>query len=309
MRVKEEITQFLPDGDMLLSIGVFDGVHLGHRHLISRLVSLAKQQDRLSGVITFKEHPRKLLAPLTYLPYLSTPAERERLLKQEGVDAVITLSFTPELARLSARDFISLLIKYLRMRGLVVGPDFALGKDREGTIEVLSSLGKEMGFTITVVTPRRVNREIVSSTAIRRALAEGNMPKVTSLLGRPFSLQGKVTTGDRRGTGLGFPTANIAVDSKQAIPPDGVYATWAYIGSQQYQAMTNIGTRPTFGNNERTIESFILNYDQNLYGQELKIEIIERLRGEKQFNSIDELKKQITEDVKQGQQILARSQQ
>jgi len=306
MQVEEELVQFTPDRDMLLTIGVFDGVHLGHRHLISKLVTRAKQKSFLSGVVTFRQHPRDLLAPQTRLPFLMTITERERLLKQVGVDAVILISFTPELASLTAREFVSLLQKLLRMRGLVVGPDFALGKNREGNAEVLRSLGQELGFTVTIVPPKQINGEIVSSTAIRNALAVGDMRKVTKLLGRPFSLQGKVTIGQQRGTEMGFPTANLDVNSRQAIPSEGVYATLSHIGGKAYQSMTNIGRCPTFGdNNQRTIESYILDYNQVLYGQELKLEIIQRLRDEKRFDSVEALKKQIAEDVRQGKEVLS----
>jgi riboflavin kinase/FMN adenylyltransferase len=305
MQIEDELAQFSPPKETLLTIGVFDGVHLGHKFLISKLVSLAAKQNLLSGIITFRQHPRDLLSPKTKLLYLCSLAEREQLLKKEGVDIVAAISFNRELAKLSARDFVSLLQKYLKMRGLVIGPDFALGRNREGNVETLRALGEEMGFSVTVVAPKTINGEVASSTAIRQALSDGNMEKVTRLLGRPFSLKGTVAKGEHRGTGLGFPTVNLKIDAKMAIPPDGVYATRAYIGGQEFQAMTNIGKRPTFGeNNERTIESFILNYNQDVYGQEVKIEIIQRLREEKSFDNIEELKKQITEDVKRGTAIL-----
>ena len=305
MQVDNELAQFLPPKETLLTIGVFDGVHLGHKFLISKLVRLAARQNLLSCVITFRQHPRDLLSPKTKLLYLSTLPERERLLKNEGIDIVVALSFNWELAKLSARQFVSLLQKHLKMRGLVIGPDFTLGRDREGNAALLRSLGEEMGFSVTIVAPKTIDGEVASSTVIRQALADGNMEKVTRLLGRPFSLLGKVTHGEHRGTGIGFPTVNLTVDAKMALPPDGVYATRAYIGEEEFQAMTNIGRRPTFGDNkERTIESFILNYNQEIYGKELKIEIIQRLRDEKHFDSIDELKTQIAEDVKRGTAIL-----
>jgi riboflavin kinase/FMN adenylyltransferase len=305
MQVDNELAQFLPPKETLLTIGVFDGVHLGHKFLISKLVRLAARQNLLSCVITFRQHPRDLLSPKTKLLYLSTLPERERLLKNEGIDIVVALSFNWELAKLSARQFVSLLQKHLKMRGLVIGPDFTLGRDREGNAALLRSLGEEMGFSVTIVAPKTIDGEVASSTVIRQALADGNMEKVTRLLGRPFSLLGKVTHGEHRGTGIGFPTVNLTVDAKMALPPDGVYATRAYIGEDEFQAMTNIGRRPTFGDNkERTIESFILNYNQEIYDKEVKIEIIQRLRDEKHFDSIDELKTQIAEDVKRGTAIL-----
>ncbi len=304
MQVEEELARFSPKQDMMLTIGVFDGVHLGHRYLISKLKELARKQGYLSGVVTFGQHPQEVLSPQTRLPFLTNLEQRIDLLRNEGIEAVIPLSFTPELARLSARQFLSLLVKHLRMRGLVVGPDFALGQSREGNIDTLRQLGQEMGFSITTVPPIMINGEVVSSTAVRKALAEGDMKRVQNLVGRPFSLQGRVVSGAGRGIKLGFPTANLDVSPEQALPADGVYASQAHLDDQIYPAMTNIGKNPTFGSNERTVESYILDYHSDLYGQGLTIDIIERLRGEKKFDTPEELKKQIAEDVAQGRAIL-----
>ena len=304
MRVEEELAKLSPEKDILLTIGVFDGVHLGHKYLISQLTEHARQQNLLSGVVTFRQHPQEILSPQTKLPFLTDLTRRANLLKNEGVEAIITLSFTRELAQLSARQFVSLLKKYLRMRGIVIGPDFALGRNREGSTNTLRALGQDMNFSVTVIPPIMVNGEVVSSTAIRKALADGDMKRVVNLTGRPFSLHGRVITGSGRGIGLGFPTANLDVDSEQALPAEGVYATWAYIDDKAYQSMTNIGKRPTFGGSEPTVEVYVINYHSDLYGCELKIDIIDRLRDEKQFDTVEELKKQITEDVKQGRTIL-----
>jgi riboflavin kinase/FMN adenylyltransferase len=305
MQVEKELAKLKPEKDTLLTIGVFDGVHLGHKYLLSQLTKQAKEQDLLSGVVTFNRHPHEVLAPQTKLPFLTDLAQRINLLKNEGVEAIFTLSFTSELAQLSARQFASLLKKYLRMRGMVIGPDFALGQTREGNVDILRTLGQDMGFSITVIPPVMINGEVVSSTAIRNALANGDMKRVLNLVGRPFSLNGRVTKGAGRGVELGFPTANLDIDPGQALPADGVYATWTYIDGQAYQSMTNIGRQPTFGGSQRVVEVYILDYHSNLYGRELKIDIMERLRGEKQFDTAEELKKQITEDINQGRAILS----
>ena len=305
MQVEEELARFSPKKEMALTIGVFDGVHLGHKYLISKLIEQAKQQDLISGVVTFRQHPQEMLQPLVKLPLLTDLAQKTALLKNEGVEAIITLSFTPELAGLSARQFVSLLRKYLMMRVLVIGPDFALGRNRDGNADTLRKLGQEMGFSVTVIPPMTVNGEVVSSTAIRNALAKGDMKKVLSMRGHPFSLQGRVVTGASRGAEkLGFPTANLDIDSERAIPSEGVYATWAYINGKTYQSVTNIGRRPTFGGGKRTVEVYIIDYHNDLYGRELKIDIMERLRGEIRFEDVESLKKQIAEDVKQGKAIL-----
>ena len=304
MGVKEELAKLKPEKDTLLTIGVFDGVHLGHKHLISELKERARKQNLMSGVVTFRRHPQEVLSPKTQLPYLTDLEQRVSLLKNEGVEVVVTLSFTPELAKLGVREFIGLLKEYLRMRGLVVGPDFALGKNREGDVKTLRTLGKEMNFSIAVVSPVMVNSEVISSTAIRKALADGNMMKVHNLTGRLFSLHGRVVRGTGRGRELGFPTANLGVSPGQALPADGVYATQVYISGKIYQSVTSIGTRPTFDGKERVVEVYILDYNGNLYGRELKIDVVERLRGEERFKTVDELKKKMAEDVKQGRAIL-----
>jgi len=307
MQVEEELARLSPNKDMILTIGVFDGVHLGHKYLLSQLKERARQENCLGGVVTFHQHPQAVLSPQAKLPCLTNLTQRIKLLKEEGIEAVITLSFTPELAQLSTRQFVELLKKYLRMRGLVIGPDFALGRNREGDADTLRTLGREMDFSVTMIPPLVINGEVVSSTTIRNALAEGDMKRVHNLIGRPFSLQGQVIAGAGRGVELGFPTANLKVDTQQALPPDGVYATWAYIDGNAYQSMTNIGKRPTFGGGERAVEVYVLDYRDDLYGHELRIDIIERLRSEERFDSADELRKQVAEDVRQGRAILSSS--
>lgn len=304
MQIEEELAKLRPKKDTLLTIGVFDGVHLGHKYLLSQLAEQAREQNLLSGVVTFNQHPQEVLSPQTKLPFLTDLTQRINLLKNEGVEAIITLSFTSELAQLSTYQFVNLLKKYLRMRGLVVGADFALGQNREGNTNTLRTLGQDMNFSVTVIPPVMINGEVVSSTAIRNALADGDMKRVLNLVGRPFSLTGRVTSGAGRGIELGFPTANLDIDPGQALPAEGVYATWSHIDGQAYQSMTNIGKQPTFGGSQRIVEVYILDYRSNLYGRELKIDIMERLRGEKQFDTAEELKKQIAEDVKQGRAIL-----
>jgi len=301
---EKELAAFSPEKDSLLTIGVFDGVHLGHRRLLAELLSQAARRRLLSGVVTFRQHPEDVLSPGKTLPFLTDIKTRIKLLKDEGVDFIVPLSFTRLLAELGARRFIALLQKHLRMRGLVIGPDFALGRKREGDIDALRRLGKEMGFSLTIVPPLEINGEIVSSTTIRKAMADGDMKKVRDLTGRNFSLHGKVVAGAGRGEGLGFPTANLDVNIGQALPPDGVYAGLAHVDGKVYEAMTNIGKNPTFGNVDRTIETFLLDYSGDLYGQELSVEFVARLRDEKHFKNAAELKKQLAEDIKKGKSIL-----
>ena len=302
--VEEELARFTPEKDTALTIGVFDGVHLGHKHLISILLKQASQANLLSGVITFRQHPEDLFSPKARLPFLTDMKARTSFLKKEGVDFVVPLSFSKELAQLNARRFIGLLQKHLRMRRLVIGSDFALGRERAGDTAALEKLGEEMGFSVTVVPPLVINGEVVSSTAIRQAMAAGNMPRVRKLAGHYFSLHGKVIPGTGRGEGLGFPTANLNVSKGQALPPDGVYASWAHINGNAYESMTNVGLCPTFDSTDRTIETYIIDYSGDLYGNDLYVDMVGKLREEEKFGSIDDLKVQIADDIERGKKIL-----
>jgi riboflavin kinase / FMN adenylyltransferase len=304
MPVETELAEIAPGKDMLLTIGVFDGVHLGHKYLLSKLKEKAAEKNLLPGLITFRQHPRAVLASRAELPYLTGLEEKVRLIKDEGIQTVVVLSFTKELSKLTAREFIELLQKYLRMKGLFVGADFVLGRGREGNTNALRRLGEEMGFSLDVIPRLEAGQAQISSTAIRDALTRGNIKKAVGMTGRPYILAGKVIKGVGRGKGLGFPTANVDVDLHRLLPADGVYATVAYVDGKPYQSVTNIGKNPTFSAERRTVEAFLIDFSEDLYGRELKLDFIERLRGEKKFANVEELKQQMTADVKQGKIVL-----
>jgi riboflavin kinase/FMN adenylyltransferase len=306
MSIANELFGITPKRGMLLTIGVFDGVHLGHRQLLSILVEQAKQQELISGVITFKQHPQKVLRPGGNTPFLTNLTEKTKLLKDEGVGVVIPLSFTLELAQTSTGPFTDLLIEHLKMRGLVLGPDFALARNREGDIDALRALGQRLGFGLTVVPEAKINGEVVSSTSVRNALTVGDMNKVCRMLGRYYSLEGSVVSGVGRGAKMGFPTANLDVEPERALPADGIYATLAYIDGQRRPSVTNIGRRPTFGESERTVEVYILDFSGDLYRRQLKIDIIEKLRPEKKFDTTEQLEQQIAQDVTRASVLLDR---
>jgi riboflavin kinase/FMN adenylyltransferase len=238
-----------------------------------------------------------VLRPGTALTYLCGLEERVELLQALGVDDVAVLAFTSELAQLSARDFVSLVVEELRMKLLVVGSDFALGRGREGTTDVVAAIGGEMGFEVDVVPLLAASGEKVGSTAVRQALERGDMETVASLLGRSFALRGPVIKGAERGKGLGFPTANMAFGQDRALPAFGVYVTRAYLREGIFPAVTNIGLRPTFHEDKPTVETFILDFQGEVYGQELRIELLHRLRGEVRFPSPEALREQIEKDV------------
>ncbi len=305
MLVEDELARAVPERDTALTIGVFDGVHLGHQFLMERLNEKAARDGLLSGVVTFDRHPRLVLSPEARLTYLTSLQERIRLLEGLGVGFVVTLSFTKELSQIGDREFIAMLQRHLRMRELVIGSDFALGRGRGGDAHALKALGQQLDFTVDVVPPRVWQGQTVSSTAIRQALSQGDMIKVSRLLGRRFRVAGQVTRGDERGKTLGFPTANLIPEPEQALPPDGVYATRAFLSETVYQSVTNIGIRPTFGGGLRLIEAHLLDFEGQLYGRELQIELVERLRGEAKFSSAEELKAQMARDVEQARALLA----
>ena len=304
MQLEKELTRLIPHKETVLTIGVFDSVHLGHQHLIAHLKDQAQKRGALSGVVTFDPHPKTVLTPQSKLPWLTDLEYRTTLLKSMGVDIIIALSFTTDLAQVSAREFVQLLKSHLKMCGLIIGPDFSLCKNREGNADQLRLLGQEMGFSVEVGTPVTLNGEVVSSTAIRQALTRGEVEKVKQLIGRPFRLVGEVVHGSERGRSLGFPTANLDIKPEQALPDDGVYATIAHTDHEPLPSVTNIGTRPTFGVGDRLVEVHLLNHTRQLLGQKLGIDFVHKLRGERRFGNVEELKAQIEKDIEQSKAIL-----
>ena len=304
MEIEQELANIGPQGETLLTIGVFDGVHAGHRYLLETLQQQAAEKNLLSGVVTFNPHPKSVLHPRNQLLWLSDPEDRVKSLQKLGINLVAVLTFTPEVAQLSAQEFMSLVKKHLRMRSIMVGPDFTLGRNQEGNIHLLRALGREMKFSVEVIPPYTINGEVVSSTLIRQALAQGDMGKVRRLMGHYFQIGGKVIASDRRGRILGFPTANLDIKPQQALPGNGIYATITQVDDKQFPSATNIGTRPTFGEGEKNVETHLLNYKGDLYGKEIRVEFMQKLRDEQRFPSSEELKAQIRKDIREVEAIL-----
>ncbi|HLC28799.1 MAG TPA: bifunctional riboflavin kinase/FAD synthetase [Dehalococcoidia bacterium] len=295
---RRELSRVAPGRPCGVTIGVFDGVHRGHQHLAGVLLEHAKAEGLATVALTFNPHPRTVLRPGTAVTYLTSLEERVELLQALGLDSVGVLAFTSELAQLSAEDFLSLLVEEMEMRLLVVGPDFALGRNRVGTIGVMRQIGERLGFRVEVAPLLAEADEKVGSSAIRQALAEGNIGRVGRLLGRPFSLRGPVVAGDRRGRTLGFPTANIAIGLDRALPAYGIYVTRAYMRENSYESCTSIGIRPTFDVEPHPIvETYILDFDEDVYRQEMRIDLLHRLRGEQRFASAEELIAQMRRDI------------
>ena len=296
MSLRQRLASFSPDRETVLTIGVFDGVHLGHQHLLQQLTQLA-QPDRLPAVITFTNHPITVLRPGTQVRYITTPEQRTRLLKAQGIPLVVGLEFTAEDSQVTARDFAALLVETLGMKGLVMGPGAAVGQNREGDINYLRQLGPQLEFWVEEAQPLVLDGSPVQSRRIREAIAWGEVAAGARLLGRTFSLTGKVVVGDRRGRDLGFPTANLDIAPEMIIPGDGIYATWAIIDGVRHPSATSIGVRPTFGPGERLVEAYVMDFDADLYGSRLCIEFVRKLRDQENFSSVDSLVDQINRDV------------
>jgi riboflavin kinase/FMN adenylyltransferase len=271
-------------------------VHQGHCHLLRRLVELAGS-DYLPTVLTFVNHPITVLRPETQVRYITSHEDRVRLLKDQGIELVVCLDFTRELSQVSAADFTSALVEKLRMKGLVVGPDSALGRDRQGDIDYLRRRGTELGFWVEVVDPLMMDGDQVKSRRIRAGLEVGDVSGCARLLGRKFSLEGIVVKGDQRGKSLGFPTANLELAPRMALPGDGIYATWTIIEGVRHPSATSIGVRPTFNLSQRLVEVYVMDFDADLYGKRLNVEFVRKLRDQETFPSVEELVVQIDQDV------------
>ncbi len=306
MTFQADIAGGPPPNGSAITIGTFDGVHLGHRHLLRALTEAAQPEGLTPVVLTFKNSPRSVLNPAAQLRYITDFETRLELLHQPGIGRVVPVEFTRELSQLSASEFVDALLREFGMKRLVVGPDFALGHRRQGDVPALRELGTTAGFRVETVTNLILDDAPVKSSAIRELLAQGQVEKVKRMLDRPFSLTGKVETGDRRGRDLGFPTANLAPEPIMAVPGDGIYATWATVDGVRRQGATSIGVRPTFGGGgDRRVETYLLDFSGDLYGKHITLEFAQRLRGELAFSSVDALVQQIKQDVEQSRAVLS----
>jgi riboflavin kinase/FMN adenylyltransferase len=301
---REELTRHAPGRSCAATVGVFDGVHLGHRHLIDQLRSRAAAHGLAAAVVTLHPDPVQVLRPDLRVAYVTSLEERIELLQSTGVDAVAPLTFTSEVAELSARDFVAMLHETLDMRFLLMGPDHAFGRGREGTPQRVAEIAEDLGFEVEVLpAPLEGTSGAVSSTAVRRALAAGDMELVASLLGRPHAIRGPVVRGNERGRTIGFPTANIAL-GPFVTPAIGVYAVWVGIGSRWYMGAANVGSRPTVGGTDVRVEAHVFDFSGDLYGQIIRVALVDYLRPELKFSGLDELKARIAEDSKKARAVL-----
>lgn len=308
MKVYRNISEFNPEKKVILTVGTFDGIHFGHQKIIETIKGIAKEKQGESVVLTFSPHPRTVLFPEgNNLRLINTLDEKINRFEKAGIDHLIIYPFTKEFSRISALEYVrDFLVKEIKVSTLIIGYDHQFGRNREGNFEYLKELSELYSFEIKEITAQDINNINVSSTKIRKAIESGDISLANNYLGYLFPLKGKVIEGKKLGTSIGFPTANILIDDKlKIIPKIGAYAVHCNVDGRRYKAMLNIGKNPTVANeNNIKIEINIFDFNENIYGQTLQIEFVERLRDEFKFNSVDELKEQLAKDKVTSQNIL-----
>ncbi|MDI6826941.1 MAG: bifunctional riboflavin kinase/FAD synthetase [Armatimonadota bacterium] len=282
----------------VVTIGVFDGVHLGHQAIMRIVRTTADDLKAVAVAVTFDRNPKEILHPRYAPPYITTLEQKLELIAWRKMDMALVLEFNQELADMSAEDFVTgILLEKLKATTVVIGSNFAFGKGRHGKPALLREMGDKLGFGVIVVPQIVIDGTTVSSTEIRRLISSGAVEKAAAMLGHPFVLRGTVIRGDGIGTKLGFPTANLQPASKQILPAKGVYAASIKLNGKKYTALVSIGTRPTVGGRSLTVEVYILDFSGNIYGKELDVAFYERLRSEMHFEVVEDLVRQIRSDV------------
>jgi riboflavin kinase/FMN adenylyltransferase len=291
----------------VLALGNFDGLHRGHLKILDRVKRGAIERGGVAMAMTFDPHPPRVVRPDKAPPLLMTTEQRIDALGRAGIRAVAVVAFTRELSQWDPDTFVRLvLVEWLRVAEVWVGANFLFGHERVGNFSVLRTLGQRYGFRAEKIDPVRYKEFVVSSTRIRRLVAEGRMDEAAALLGHPYTLDGKVVEGRRRGREIGFPTANLQT-ANELIPPHGVYATTLTVDGIIHAALTNIGSNPTFGDSDRTtIETYVLRFDGDLYGRDVRIGFVQRLRDERRFDDVDGLKAQIEADRRRAERLFTR---
>lgn len=295
-----------PDQKLVLTIGAYDGVHIAHRALIAGVVMRARELGGRAVVITFDPHPDLVLRPQSQLVLLTDLTDKTALISELSVDFLVIQPFTPDFTKLSPETFVEKLLGGGDVCEVHLGEDFRFGYKAQGTVERLREEGQARGFQVRTLASLEVDGQLVSSTAIRKLIAEGNVAQANRWLARAHSLKGVIVQGFQRGRILGFPTANMAVSTQFAVPSNGVYATVTTILSENVSrhSVTNIGVRPTFDNGVRSVETFIFDFDQDIYGQTIRVEFIQKLRDEQKFAGLDAIKAQLAQDVIQARAAL-----
>jgi len=306
MKITKGIEQLSRGDNSVVTIGNFDGVHLGHQALLKEVIAKAQRVGGESVVLTFDPHPLTVVAPQRQLQFLTTLDEKLSLFEQAGIAHVICLEFSPQLAEISPEAFVKdLLNARIGVRDVFVGSTFRFGKDRAGTIKDLTQLGPKLGFHVTPITPIRHCGDIVSSSTIRTCIHEGRVSEAADFLGRQHTISGVVQQGERNGTAMGYPTANLSLPPQRVIPSNGVYATIATVDGTSYHSVSYIGTRPTFHGTERLLEVHIFDLKADLYGKHMTVGFSKQVRGDMVFSNATDLARQIEDDVRYARQSLS----
>ena len=289
-----------------LTVGVFDGVHRGHREIIRKLTADAHANNAPAVLLTFDPHPASVFTGRD-IKCLTTPTERADLLAALGVDIVITQRFTPDLSTVPAQKYMLHLKETLGLSHLLIGYDFALGKGREGNANRLAEIGRDLNYSVEVIQALSDESGVISSTEIRKLISTGNVTEAAKLLDYNYSMSGEIIHGAERGRKIGFPTANVDYPKQKVIPTNGIYACWAWLGEEKFMAATNIGFNPTFTPERQipSLEAYLLDFDRDIYGQELKLEFVSRIRDELKFDSVDALIEKIHDDVNKTRNMLS----
>jgi len=293
-------------GRAVVTIGVFDGVHRGHQATIGQAVARAKELDVSSVVVTFDPHPAEVVRPGSHPAVLTEADRKAELIEALGVDVLCVIPFTPEFSRLPAEEFAhDVLVEHLHAAVVVVGENFRFGYRAQGDVELLTRLGRTFGYAVESAPLVSVDDVVFSSTYIRACVDAGDVRAAAAALGRPHRIEGVVVRGDQRGRQLGFPTANLLCEARAAIPADGVYAAWLVWRGRREMAAVSIGTNPTFSGRERRVEAFVLDFDDDLYGERVGLDFVAHLREMRRYDAVEPLIAQIAQDVADTRDILS----
>jgi riboflavin kinase/FMN adenylyltransferase len=298
LKIYQSLNEFKPSRKTIVTLGTFDGVHLGHIAILDKICNIAKQENLESVLLTFFPHPRLIVSNDSEIKMLNTMAEKAILLEEKGIQNFIIHPFDKLFSELSPREFVEqVLIKQLNIQKIIIGYDHKFGKNRAADFNDLIAFGKEFGFEVEEISAKQVNQVSVSSTKIRNSLLEGNISLANAYLGYSYMLSGIVVKGNQLGRKIGFPTANIEIlENYKLIPKNGVYIVTAIVNKKTIFGMMNIGIKPTLGDNVPTIEVHLLEFSEDIYGQEIQVNVIERLRDEQKFESFETLKSQLEID-------------
>ena len=298
MKIFNNIQSYSSEKESILTIGTFDGVHIGHNKILTKLVEESKKNNLSSLIMTFFPHPRMVLQKSQEIKMINTMDEKIHLFEKTGVDNLIIQPFDENFSKIRAKEFVEeILVKKLKIKHIIIGYDHRFGKDREASVEDLKKFGLNYMFTVEEIAAQEIHSIAISSTKIRNAILKGEIKKCNEYLGRNFMLTGEVVHGDGLGKKINFPTANIEIiDTYKIIPKNGVYLVKAIINSEIYFGMMNIGVRPTIGGKNKSLEIHFFNFKDNIYNKTISVEIICKIRDEEKFSSIDELKIQLKKD-------------